>query len=117
MARLGAALVDRLATRKVTTLTGTDGAPTWWSATAGSWRSRPRPATLDADVVVCAVDPRGLPALAPYVARTMPGDPAGRSRTSAWTATLPDLPHELVLHGDPMLVVRTGGRAPAGASR
>ena len=29
---------------------------------------------------------------------------------------VPDLPHELVLHGDPMLVLRTGGRSPAGAS-
>ena len=29
---------------------------------------------------------------------------------------LPDLPHEVVLHGDPMLVVRTGGRAPDGAA-
>jgi UDP-galactopyranose mutase len=25
-----------------------------------------------------------------------------------------DLPHELVVHGDPLLVVRTGGRAPDG---
>ena len=30
---------------------------------------------LDADVVVCAVDPRRLPALAPYVARTTPAIP------------------------------------------
>ena len=29
---------------------------------------------------------------------------------------VPDLPHEVVLHGDPMLVVRTGGRAPAGGT-
>ena len=34
-----------------------------------------RPATLDADVVVCAIDPRRLPALAPYVERTMPAIP------------------------------------------
>ena len=26
------------------------------------------------------------------------------------------MPHETVLHGDPMLVVRTGGRAPAGGA-
>jgi hypothetical protein len=31
-------------------------------------------------------------------------------------ASLPDLPHEVVLHGDPMLVVRTGGRAPDGCA-
>jgi UDP-galactopyranose mutase len=29
---------------------------------------------------------------------------------------LPDLPHEVVLHGDPTLVVRTGGTAPDGAA-
>ena len=29
---------------------------------------------------------------------------------------MPDLPHEVVLHGDPLLVVRTGGRAPDGAA-
>ena len=48
--------------------------------------------------------------------------PCPRSRR--WWATsgsptahaLPDLPHEVVLHGDPMLVVRTGGRAPDGAA-
>ena len=39
------------------------------------------------------------------------------SATSASRATLPDLAHETVLHGDPMLVVRTGGRAPDGAPR
>jgi len=27
---------------------------------------------------------------------------------------VPDLPHEVVLHGDPLLVVRTGGQAPPG---
>jgi phytoene dehydrogenase-like protein len=27
---------------------------------------------------------------------------------------VPDLPHEVVLHGDPTLVVRTGGTAPEG---
>ena len=29
---------------------------------------------------------------------------------------MPDLAHEVVLHGDPMLVVRSGGRAPAGGA-
>jgi UDP-galactopyranose mutase len=28
---------------------------------------------------------------------------------------VPDLPHEVVLHGDPLLVVRTNGTAPDGA--
>jgi phytoene dehydrogenase-like protein len=29
---------------------------------------------------------------------------------------VPDVPHELVLHGDPMLVVRPGGTAPEGGT-
>ncbi len=118
MARLGAALADRLATRGVTTLTGTeavdvvvrDGRAVAVSTAAGD---------LDADVVVCAVDPRRLPALAPYVVRTMPAIPpvvvhVGLDALPAELSA--DLPHELVLHGDPTLVVRTGGRAPAGGS-
>jgi UDP-galactopyranose mutase len=31
------------------------------------------------------------------------------------TGEVPDLPPEVVFHGDPMLVLRTGGQAPAGA--
>lgn len=70
---------------------------------------------VPADVVVCAVDPRRLPALAPFVARTMPALPPVVSHVGLDGAhALPDLPHELVLHGDPALVVRTGGTAPDG---
>jgi len=69
---------------------------------------------LDADVVVCAVDPRALPALASYVARTTPAIPAAMTFLGL-DGELRDLPHELVVHGDPTLVVRTTGRAPDGA--
>lgn len=114
MARLGAALADRLATRKVTTLTGTeatdlvvrDGRVAAVETAAGS---------IDADVVVVAVDPRKLPALAAYVARTMPAIPPVVAHLGL-EGDPPDLPHELVLHGDPMLVLRTGGRSPDGLS-
>ena len=114
MARLGAALVDRLTTRKVTTLTGTAakdlvvraGRVVAVATTAGS---------VEADVVVCAIDPRKLPALASYVVRTMPAIPPVVALLGL-DGGVPDLPHELVLHGDPMLVLRTGGRSPAGAS-
>ena len=68
---------------------------------------------LDADVVVCAVDPRRLPALAGYVRRTMPTLPAATTYVGL-EGDVRDLPHEVVVHGDPMLVVRTLGRAPAG---
>ncbi len=106
MARLGAALVDRLATRKVTALTGTEatdlvvreGRVVAVETTAG---------LLDADVVVCAIDPRRLPALASYVVRTMPAIPPVVAYLGL-EGDAPVLSHEVVLHGDPTLVVRTG---------
>ncbi len=114
MARLGSALVTRLGTRGVTTLAGTEvtdvvvraGRAVAVSTDGGE---------IDADVVVCAVDPRRLPALATYVARSMPAIPPVVAHVGL-DGPAPDLPHELVLHGDPMLVVRTGGRAPEGSS-
>ena len=75
MARLGAALADRLATRGVTVLTGTEATDLVVARRPGRRGSRPTAGTLDADVVVCAVDPRRLPALAAYVVRTMPAIP------------------------------------------
>ena len=50
---------------------------TWSCARAGSSRVATAAGEIAADVVVCAVDPRRLPALAPYVERTMPALPAG----------------------------------------
>jgi phytoene dehydrogenase-like protein len=70
---------------------------------------------LDADAVVCAIDPRRLPALAGSVHRTMPAIPPVVAHVGL-DGDLPDLPHEVVLHGDPMLVVRTGGTAPEGGA-
>jgi UDP-galactopyranose mutase len=71
--------------------------------------------TLDADLVVCAVAPRNLPTLAPHVARTMPAIPPVVCHLGL-SGEVPDLPHEVVLHGDPTLVVRTGGTAPEGCA-
>ena len=68
-----------------------------------------------ADLVVVAIDPRRLPALASYVRRTMPAIPPVVCHVGL-EGEVPDLPHEVVLHGDPLLVVRTGGRAPDGAA-
>ena len=70
--------------------------------------------TIDADHVVCAVDPRRLPALAPYVARTMPAIPPSMCHIGV-VGEVPDLPAEVVFHGDPTLVLRTTGTAPDGA--
>ena len=114
MTRLGTALADRLATRKVTTLTGTEvtdlvvrsGRVVAVETSGG---------VLDADVVVCAIDPRRLSALASYVVRTMPAIPPVVAFLGL-EGELPDLAHEVVLHGDPMLVLRTAGRSPDGSS-
>ena len=109
MSRLGTALADRMATRGVNVLTDTavidlvvrSGRVAAVETTAGR---------LEADVVVCAIDPRGLPALASYVERTMPAIPPVVVHVGL-SGDAPDLPHELVLHGDPMLVVRRQGNA------
>ncbi|NPC95401.1 NAD(P)/FAD-dependent oxidoreductase [Nocardioides sp. zg-DK7169] len=116
---LAAALTARLATRRVDVRTGvraTDVVVRGGRAVAVATSA----GEVDADVVVCAVDPRGLPALASYVARTTPALPpvichVGVEAAAAAAAGLPDEPHDLVVHGDPMLVVRAGGTAPDGA--
>lgn len=114
MHRLRDLLVARLATRGVTVLVDNP-------ATDVVVRERRAVAVatgmgeVAADVVVCAIDPRRLPTLASYVERTMPALPPVISYLGL-EGDLPDLPHELVLHGDPMLVVRTGGTAPEGGA-
>lgn len=112
MARLGEVLGSRLATRKVQVLLETraldvvvrDGRAVAVRTSAGD---------LEADEVVCAIDPRALPSLAPLVQRTMPAIPPVTCHIGL-EGEVPQLPHEVVLHGDPMLVVRTGGTAPEG---
>ena len=89
--------------------------PTSWCPAAGWPRCVPTLGEVPADHVVVAIDPRRLPALASYVRRTMPAIPPVVCHVGL-EGDLPDLPHEVVLHGDPLLVVRTGGRAPEGAA-
>jgi UDP-galactopyranose mutase len=118
MGALADALTARLATRRVTVETGVtvedvvvrDGRAVAVRTSGGD---------VDADVVVVAVDPRTLPALASYVARTMPAMPPVVCHVGLegeLAEHLTSMPHETVLHGDPMLVVRTGGQAPSGGS-
>lgn len=114
MAGLTTALTSRLATRGVTVLTGTE-ARDLVVRDGRVAAVRVESGEIDADVVVCAIDPRRLPALAAYVDRTMPAIPPVVCHLGL-EGEVPDLPHEVVLHGDPMLVVRTGGRAPEGAT-
>jgi UDP-galactopyranose mutase len=113
MGLLALALEERLATRRVTVLTGTAVRDL---AVSGNRVAgvRTDDGDVDADVVVCAVDPRRLPVLAPYVARTMPAIPPVVCHLGI-VGEVPDLPHEVVLHGDPMIVLRTRGTAPEGA--
>ena len=70
---------------------------------------------VDADVVVVAIDPRVLPVLAPHVARSMPAIPPTVCHVGL-SGDVPDLPPEVVLHGDPTLVIRTNGTAPEGGA-
>ena len=112
MAALSRVLADRMTTRKVSVLTETEaldivvrrGRAVAVSTTTSE---------LDTDVVVCAVDPRRLPSLAPFVERTMPAIPPTVCHLGL-EGDVPDLAPETVWHGDPTLVVRTGGRAPDG---
>jgi UDP-galactopyranose mutase len=105
------ALVRRLETRRVQVVPATahdvvvrGGRAVAVSTSAGE---------LDADLVVCAVDPRRLPTLAGLVSRTAPAIPAATTLVGL-QGPVRNLPHELVVHGDPTLVVRTLGRAPEG---
>ena len=113
MGLLAEALTKRLGERRVEVRTGTtvrdivlrDGRPVGVDTDQGH---------VAADIVVCAVDPRGIPTLAPMVRRTMPAIPPVVCHLGL-RGEVPDLPHEVVLHGDPLLVVRTNGTAPDGA--
>ena len=113
MGVLAEALTSRLQTRGVTVLLSTPALDLELSGgrVAGV---RTEQGVVDTDLVVCAVDPRRLPALASYVERTMPAIPPVVCHVGI-VGPVPDLPSEVVIHGDPMLVVRTGGQAPEGA--
>jgi phytoene dehydrogenase-like protein len=113
MGSLADALASRLETRGVTVLLSTPALDLELSAgrVAGV---RTGQGVIDADHVVVAVDPRRLPAMASLVQRTMPVIPPVTCHIGV-VGNVPDLPHEVVLHGDPMIVLRTGGEAPAGA--
>lgn len=110
------ALERRLATRKVTVLTGT----TALDLVLREGRAvavRTAEGEHAADAVVVAVDPRRLPALAPLVERTMPALPPVVAHLGI-EGEPPAFAHvdagELVLHDEPLLVVRPGGSAPPG---
>jgi phytoene dehydrogenase-like protein len=106
MGQLTGVLAERLATRGVTVMTSTTatdlvvegGHVVAVSTSAGD----------------LAIDPRRLPALAGQVERTMPSIPPVMCHLGI-VGEVPELPHEVVIHGDPLLVLRTSGTAPDGA--
>jgi UDP-galactopyranose mutase len=113
MGQLTDVLTRRLETRGVTVLTTNPARDL--VVEGGRVRAvRIDEGTIEADHVVCAIDPRRLPALAPFVARTMPAIPPTLCHLGV-VGDVPELPAEVVLHGDPTLVLRTTGTAPAGA--
>jgi phytoene dehydrogenase-like protein len=112
MAALSTTLAARLQTRGVAVRTGVEGLDVVVRDGRAVAVDTPE-GTVDADVVICAVDPRRLPTLAPLVERTMPSMPPVVAHLGL-VEPVPELPHEVVLHGDPLLVVRTGGTAPEG---
>ncbi len=113
MGTLADVLAARLRTRGVTVLLDT---PALDLEVAGNRVTAVRnpEAVLPADHVVCAIDPRRLPALARHVERTMPAIPPVVCHIGV-VGPVPELPHEVVIHGDPTLVLRTNGVAPDGA--
>jgi UDP-galactopyranose mutase len=114
LAALGTAMADRLALRGVTVLTGIEALDLVLRDGRVA-AVRTHQGEVAADRVVVAIDPRRLPALAAHVRRTMPAMPPVVCHIGL-EGDVPDLPHEVVLHGDPLLVVRTGGRAPDGGA-
>ncbi len=111
---LAGAMTKRLAERRVQVLLGT----TARDVVVRDGRAvavRTEQGDVDADAVVCAVDPRLLPALAGHVRHTMPALPPVVAHLGL-VGEVPDLPSEVVLHGDPTIVVRTTGTAPSGAA-
>jgi phytoene dehydrogenase-like protein len=114
MGLLAGALTKRLAERRVEVLLGTTARDLRLHGGRLVGLDTDR-GTLDADVVVCAVDPQGLPALRQHVDRSRRAAPPAVSHLGL-AGDVPDLPHEVVLHGEPMLVVRTNGSAPGGGA-
>jgi UDP-galactopyranose mutase len=109
--RLAALLAKRLEERGVTVLTGTVSDVVMGPSAPVAVRIDD--GEIDTDLVVVAMDPRRLPALAAYVERTMPSIPPTVTHLGL-SHEVPDLPRELVVHDDYVVTVRTDGQAPPG---
>lgn len=112
MGRLAELMAKRLGERKVQVLLGTavrDVVVREGRAVAVATEE----GEVDADVVVVAVDPRRIPVLAEHVRRTMPALPPVVCHLGL-TGDVPELPHEVVLHGEQTVVIRPGERTEDG---
>jgi UDP-galactopyranose mutase len=109
--RLAALLAKRLEERGVTVLTGTVSDVVMGPSAPVAVRIDD--GEIGTDLVVVAMDPRRLPALAAYVERTMPSIPPTVTHLGL-SHEVPDLPRELVVHDDYVVTVRTDGQAPPG---
>lgn len=107
---LADALTERLATRGVVVHTSTEAMDIVVRGGRAVAVTTPD-GELDADAVVVAVDPRRLPALAAVAGRTLPAIPPTIVLVRLEDPPPLDLPEgsELVLHGDPLFVVRPQG--------
>lgn len=122
MARLAEVMAARMTTRKVdvrlrtraTDVVVRDGRAVAVATSEGE---------VAADLVVCAVDPRRLPALAPHVAGTVPALPAPAAyvavecvddEPTGLAGAAEPAPETVVHTKDSVLTVTAGGLAPAG---
>ncbi|GAA1941754.1 phytoene desaturase family protein [Nocardioides marmoribigeumensis] len=112
--RLAELLTKRLGERGVAVMTGTT-AKDLAMGPQGPQAVETTSGTVDCDKVVVAVDPRRLPALREHVDRSMPALPPAVCHVGL-AQEVPDMPHEIVVHDEYVISVRTDGRAPAGKS-
>lgn len=113
MGALSEALTQRLDTRGVEVLTDTRASDLVIQDGQVIGVKLPD-SVLDADRVVCAIDPRTLPALKHATHHNLPAMPPLMCHLGL-SGEVPQMPDEYVVHGDPTLVVRTNNQAPEGA--
>lgn len=114
MAALVDALVARLSRRRVEVRCGVDVIDVVRDGDRVTGVRTRDGSTISADVVVWTA-PRPPPALAVRES-VSPALPASRTYLGLRPEDLPDLPAETFVHGDPLVLVRTGGSGPAGCT-
>ena len=123
MAAITQALVTRLDERKVSLQLDTEVSSIVVTDAAVRGVETAHGKLWPADVVVCDVDPRAVFSTLLPTALDLPGRRVFARATPAipvavthlgLVGDVPDLPDEVLLHGEPLVVVHTTGTAPAG---